>query len=181
MDILLITLNARYSHASLGLRYLKANLHELEDRAEILEFTIQQNKETMLEEIYQRNPKIVSFGIYIWNFMETTSLIKDLRALMPDVIITIGGPEVSYEYEDTEVYPLVDYLITGWGDVSFYQLAKSLLVEKKPWETKVIKGIEPPLEEIKLPYYLYNEEDIKHRTVYIEASRGCPFKCEFCL
>lgn len=181
MDILLITLNARYSHASLGLRYLKANLHELEDRAEILEFTIQQNKEAMLEEIYQRNPKIVSFGIYIWNFMETTSLIKDLRALMPDVIITIGGPEVSYEYEDTEIYPLVDYLITGWGDVSFCQLAKSLLVEEKPWETKVIKGIEPPLEEIKLPYYLYNEEDIKHRTVYIEASRGCPFKCEFCL
>jgi len=181
MDILLITLNARYSHASLGLRYLKANLHELEDRAEILEFTIQQNKEAMLEEIYRRNPKIVSFGIYIWNFMETTSLIKDLRALMPDVIISIGGPEVSYEYDDTEIYPLVDYLITGWGDVSFYQLAKSLLVEEKSWETKVIKGIEPPLEEIKLPYYLYNEEDIKHRTVYIEASRGCPFKCEFCL
>ncbi|UNM96774.1 DUF4080 domain-containing protein [Ignatzschineria rhizosphaerae] len=181
MDILLITLNARYSHASLGLRYLKANLHELEDRAEIVEFTIQQNKEAMLEEIYRRNPKIVSFGIYIWNFLETTSLIKDLRALMPEVIITIGGPEVSYEYDDTEIYPLVDYLITGWGDVSFYQLAKSLLVEEKPWETKVIKGIEPPLEEIKLPYYLYNEEDIKHRTIYIEASRGCPFKCEFCL
>ncbi len=181
MDILLITLNARYSHASLGLRYLKANLHELEDRAEIVEFTIQQNKEAMLEEIYRRDPKIVSFGIYIWNFMETTSLIKDLRALMPEVVITIGGPEVSYEYEETEIYPLVDYLITGWGDVSFYQLAKSLLVDHKPWETKVIKGIEPPLEEIKLPYYLYNEEDIKHRTVYIEASRGCPFKCEFCL
>lgn len=181
MDILLITLNARYSHASLGLRYLKANLHELEDRAEILEFTIQQNKEAMLEEIYARNPKIVSFGIYIWNFMETTSLIKDLRALMPDVIITIGGPEVSYEYEDTEIYPLVDYLITGWGDVSFYQLVKNLLVENSPWESKVIKGIQPPLEEIKLPYYLYNEEDIKYRTVYLEASRGCPFKCEFCL
>ncbi len=181
MDILLITLNARYSHASLGLRYLKANLHELEDRAEILEFTIQQNKETMLEEIYARKPKIVSFGIYIWNFMETTSLIKDLRALMPEVIITMGGPEVSHEYEDIEIYPLVDYLITGWGDVSFYQLAKSLLVDEEPWETKVIKGIEPPLEEIKLPYYLYNEEDIKHRTVYLEASRGCPFKCEFCL
>ncbi|MHC5225812.1 B12-binding domain-containing radical SAM protein [Ignatzschineria sp. LJL83] len=181
MDILLVTLNARYSHASLGLRYLKANLHELEDRAEILEFTIQQNKEAMLEEIYRRKPKVVGFGIYIWNFMETTSLIKDLRALMPEVIITIGGPEVSYEYEDIEIYPLVDYLITGWGDVSFYQLMESLLVQQKPWETKVIKGIEPPLDEIKLPYYLYNEEDIKHRTVYIEASRGCPFKCEFCL
>ena len=138
MDILLITLNARYSHASLGLRYLKANLHELEDRAEILEFTIQQNKETMLEEIYARKPKIVSFSIYIWNFMETTSLIKDLRALMPEVIITMGGPEVSHEYEDIEIYPLVDYLITGWGDVSFYQLAKSLLVDEEPWETKVI-------------------------------------------
>lgn len=92
MDILLITLNARYSHASLGLRYLKANLHELEDRAEIIEFTIQQNKETMLEEIYQRQPKIVSFGIYIWNFMETTSLIKDLRALMPTDTTPIFTP-----------------------------------------------------------------------------------------
>ena len=131
MDILLVTLNARYSHASLGLRYLKANLHELEDRAEILEFTIQQNKEAMLEEIYRRKPKVVGFGIYIWNFLETTSLIKDLRALMPEVIITIGGPEVSYEYEDIEIYPLVDYLITGWGDVSFYQLMESLLVQQK--------------------------------------------------
>ena len=181
MDILLVTLNARYSHASLGLRYLKANLNELEDRAEILEFTIQQNKEAMLEEIHSRAPKVVSFGIYIWNFLETTSLIKDLRALMPEVIITIGGPEVSYEYEGTEVYSQIDYLITGWGDVSFYQLMKSLLIDEKPWETKVIKGIEPPLAEIKLPYYLYTEEDIKHRTIYIEASRGCPFKCEFCL
>lgn len=181
MDILLITLNARYSHASLGLRYLKANLYELEERAEILEFTIQQNREAMLEEIYHRQPKIVSFGIYIWNFRETTLLIRDLRALMPDLIITIGGPEVSYEYEEIEIFPLIDYLITGWGDISFYQLAKSLLIENQPWESKVIKGIEPPLSEIKLPYYLYTEEDIKYRTVYIEASRGCPFKCEFCL
>lgn len=181
MDILLITLNARYAHASLGLRYLKANLYELEDRAEILEFTIQQNRESMLEEIHKRSPKIVSFGLYIWNFNETTALIQDLRALMPDLIINIGGPEVSYEYETIAIFPLVDYLITGWGDVSFYQLAKSILLEGKPWPTKVIKGVEPPLEEIKLPYYLYNEEDIAHRTVYIEASRGCPFKCEFCL
>ncbi len=180
-DILLVTLNARYAHASLGLRYLKANLHELEDRAEILEFTIQQNREAMLEEIYQRQPKLVCFGIYIWNFTETSDLIKDLRALMPELIISIGGPEVSYEYETIEIFPLVNYLITGWGDVSFYQLAKSLLIDHQSWETKVIKGIEPPLDEIKLPYYLYNEEDIAHRTVYIEASRGCPFKCEFCL
>ncbi len=181
MDMLLITLNARYTHASLGLRYLKANLHELEDRAEIIEFTIHQNKEEMLEAIYARKPKIVSFGIYIWNFEETTSLIKDLRELMPEVIITIGGPEVSYEYEETELFPYVDYLITGWGDISYYELAKSLLVHNRPWPTKVIPGIQPPLDQIKLPYYLYNEEDIKYRTVYVEASRGCPFKCEFCL
>ncbi|MFD2724510.1 cobalamin-dependent protein [Ignatzschineria indica] len=124
-------------HASLGLRYLKANLYELEERAEILEFTIQQNREAMLEEIYHRQPKIVSFGIYIWNFRETTLLIRDLRALMPDLVITIGGPEVSYEYEEIEIFPLIDYLITGWGDISFYQLAKSLLIENQPWRVKL--------------------------------------------
>lgn len=180
-DILLITLNARYTHASLGLRYLKANLGELESRAEILEFTISQNKEEMLEAIYRHSPKMVTFGIYIWNFLETTSLIKDLRELMPELIISIGGPEVSYEYRDTEVFNAADYLITGWGDLSFYELCRSIFIDKTPHPEKVIIGKQPPLDQIKLPYHLYTDEDIAHRTVYVEASRGCPYKCEFCL
>ncbi len=181
MKILLSTLNARYTHAALGIRYLKANLNELESIAHIREFTINQSTEEILEAIYEEAPTLISFSIYIWNYRETITLIRDLRELMPDLIITVGGPEVSHEYEDAEFFPLVDYLITGWGDISFYQLAHALLVEKNPPEEKVIKGIEPPLSEIKLPYYLYTDEDIAHRTVYVEASRGCPFKCEFCL
>ncbi len=181
MDIVLVTLNARYTHASLGLRYLKANLHELEERAEIVEFTINQSREEMLELLYHKQPKIVSFSVYIWNFLETTALVKDLRELLPELIIAIGGPEVSYEYEDTEIFQIADYLITGWGDVSFYELCHHLLTRGFAYPQKVIPGKQPPLSEIKLPYYLYNEEDIKNRTVYVEASRGCPFKCEFCL
>lgn len=180
MAILLTTLNARFAHASLALRYLYANMHELRDHAEIVEFTIQQNVEDILEKIIEKQPTIVSFSVYIWNIVETTQLVKELKILRPDITIIIGGPEVSYEYEETEIYKTADYLIQGWGDISFYKLCRQL-VNKQIVLGKAIQGIQEKLENIILPYDYYTDHDIKHRTVYVEASRGCPFKCEFCL
>ncbi len=180
MSILLVTLNARFAHASLGLRYLQANLQEYRDQAEIMELTIQQNIAEMLELIIAKNPKIIGFGVYIWNILETTRLIKEIKILRPETTIIIGGPEVSYEYEDTEIFKVSDYLITGWGDISFYELCRDLIIHNAI-PNKVIIGRQPKLEQITLPYDLYTEHDLKHRTVYIEASRGCPYKCEFCL
>lgn len=180
MSILLTTLNARFAHASLALRYLYANMQELQACSEIIEFTIQQNVEDILEKIIEKKPAIIGFSVYIWNIIETTSLIKELKVLHPEIKIILGGPEVSYEYENTDIYQQADYLITGWGDVSFYQLCHRLLNHQSVTE-KVIKGIHEKLENIASPYPYYTDHDIKHRTVYIEASRGCPFKCEFCL
>lgn len=180
MSILLTTLNARFAHASLALRYLYANMHELQAQTSIIEFTIQQNVEDILEHIIQHNPHIVGFSVYIWNIVETTQLIQELKVLRPEIKIIIGGPEVSYEYENTEIYKAADYLITGWGDISFYQLCRQISNQQIITQ-KAIKGIHEKLENIVLPYRYYTDHDIKHRTVYIEASRGCPFKCEFCL
>lgn len=180
MSILLTTLNARFAHASLALRYLYANMQELQEQAEIVEFTIQQNIEDILEKIIEKNPNIVGFSVYIWNITETTTLIKELKILRPEIKVIIGGPEVSYEYENTDIYQTADYLIKGWGDISFYQLCHQI-VNNQPITQKAIQGTHEKLERIASPYAYYTDHDIKHRTVYIEASRGCPFKCEFCL
>ncbi|MBS7817995.1 DUF4080 domain-containing protein [Wohlfahrtiimonas chitiniclastica] len=181
MDILISTLNARFSHASLATRYLLANLDDdLRARAEICEFTIQQDTEEILATVYDKAPKIILLGVYIWNINETTKLVRELKALMPELIIVIGGPEVSHEYEETAIFTTADYLITGWGDISAYELCRDILNDQAP-NDKVIKGKQPKLEEIKLPYDYYTDFDIAHRTIYVEASRGCPFKCEFCL
>ncbi len=180
MTILLTTLNARFAHASLALRYLYANMQELQQQTHILELTIQQNVEDMLEQIVNKNPHIIGFSVYIWNIEKTTQLIRELKILRPDISIIIGGPEVSYEYQKTEIFTLADYLITGWGDISFYQLCHQLMAGQMI-ASKVIQGIQANLATILLPYDYYTDDDIKHRTIYVEASRGCPFKCEFCL
>lgn len=178
--IVLSTLNARYIHASLGLRYLKANMEELDDDTALIEFTINQNAETIVESLLSQNPEIVGFGVYIWNTVETQRVIALLKTIKPELIIVLGGPEISYEYEDQQLFQLTDYLITGPADLAFTRLCRELIAGKRP-ACKVIAAHPEPLPMISLPYYLYDDEDIRHRVLYVEASRGCPFKCEFCL
>ena len=101
--ILLCTLNAKYIHAAFGLRYLKANMGALEHNTNIHEFTIHDDPIQMLEWILQANPKIVGFGIYIWNVEQTTKLISLLRTARPDITIVIGGPEVSHEWQGQQI------------------------------------------------------------------------------
>jgi radical SAM superfamily enzyme YgiQ (UPF0313 family) len=121
-DILLTTLNARYAHAAFGLRYLMANLGELSDRAAIIEFDINQRPIDILEPILARDPKIVGIGVYIWNVAPATQLVADLKRLRPDIIVVLGGPEVSYETDQQEICALADYVITGEGDLAFADL-----------------------------------------------------------
>ncbi len=178
--IVLATLNARYYHASLGLRYLAANMGELEQDTRIMEFILQHKAEEIIEAVLAAKPRIVGFGVYIWNIEEITRVVAMLKRVAPEIIVVLGGPEVSHECAEQEIVRHADYVITGWGDVSFPQLCRELLA-RKPQAQKIIAGIQPPLSGIKLPYALYTDEDIAHRLLYVEASRGCPFKCEFCL
>jgi radical SAM superfamily enzyme YgiQ (UPF0313 family) len=180
MTILLSTLNARYAHASLGLRYLLANMGELQRQTSLHEFVIGAKTTEVVERVLAHNPRIVGFGIYIWNVEETTRVVAMLKRVAPEVTIVLGGPEVSYETGEQEIVKLADYVVTGWGDVTFPQLCRQILNGPQPL-MKVHAGVQPPMADIALPYALYTDEDIAHRTIYVEASRGCPFKCEFCL
>ena len=179
-DIVLATINARYVHASLGLRYLAANLGELRARAKILEFVSGARTEDLVERILSEAPAVVGLGVYIWNVEETTRLAAQLRRVAPGVRIVVGGPEVSHETAGQRICALADHVITGPGDLSFARLCRQLL-EGPPPLTKVIAGEQPDLSDLELPYALYTDDDIRERFLYVEASRGCPFKCEFCL
>jgi radical SAM superfamily enzyme YgiQ (UPF0313 family) len=180
MTILLSTLNARYTHASLGLRYLLANMGPLREQTRLQEFVIGAKTADLVERLLAHAPKIVGFGVYIWNVEETTRLVAMLKRVAPEVTVIIGGPEVSYETGEQEIARLADYVVTGWGDVTLPKLCGDILHGPKPL-MKVHAGVQPPMADIALPYALYSDDDIAHRTLYVEASRGCPFKCEFCL
>lgn len=179
-DIVLATINAKYIHASFGLRYLMANLNDLQKRAAIVEFEIKRRPLDICEELLRHSPRVLGLGIYIWNAVESLEVVKLLKKLSPDLIIVLGGPEVSHETEEQEICHLADFVITGEADITFRQLCTQLLDGIKPPQ-KIIKSPLVQPSEISLPYDLYTEDDCKHRVVYVEASRGCPFTCEFCL
>jgi radical SAM superfamily enzyme YgiQ (UPF0313 family) len=180
LEILLTTLNARYAHAAFGLRYLMANLGELQERAGIIEFDINQRPIDMLDAILARDPKIVGIGVYIWNAQQSEQLVAMLKRVRPDITIVIGGPEVSYDTDQQPICAMADYVITGEADLAFAELCRALLSGRRPL-MKIIPATLPQFGELKLPYDLYDDRDLAQRVVYVEASRGCPFKCEFCL
>jgi radical SAM superfamily enzyme YgiQ (UPF0313 family) len=178
--IVLSTLNSKYIHASLGLRYLYANLKELQACCEVKEFVIQTRPLDIVEQILAEKPTIVGFGVYIWNIIETTNVVSLLKVIAPEVIIVLGGPEVSYESEQQAIVQSSDYVLTGEADISFYELCKDIINDNAP-TTKINKSKPVDLKDLEMPYQYYSDEDLKNRLLYVEASRGCPFKCEFCL
>jgi len=188
-DIVLATLNAKYIHASFGLRCLMANLGDLRDRACMAEFIIKQQPLEIVEAVLAHEPRIVGFGVYIWNVVQTTEVVALLKRLRPELIIILGGPEVSHETEGQGIVALADHVITGEADVKFAEVCRELLNDETqvpngeghPSWPKIIAAELPPLQHLATPYDLYTEEDLAHRVIYVEASRGCPFTCEFCL
>jgi radical SAM superfamily enzyme YgiQ (UPF0313 family) len=179
-DIILTTLNARYAHCAFGLRYLLANLGELKPQAKILEFDINQRVVDVVERILTEQPRIVGIGVYIWNAAQSAQLVADLKRLRPDLTIIIGGPEVSYEVEQQQICREADYVNTGDADAAFAELCRKILAGERQTQ-KIVSAPLPDFGQLALPYDLYTDEDIAHRVIYVEASRGCPFECEFCL
>jgi radical SAM superfamily enzyme YgiQ (UPF0313 family) len=179
-DIVLTTLNAKYIHAAFGLRYLLANLGPLRAGASIVEFDINQRPVEIAEALLARNPKIIGLGIYIWNVAPATEVVATLKRVRPDITVILGGPEVSYETESQPIVRLADYVITGEADLAFAEVCRQLLADERP-AAKIIPARLPEFSELVLPYDLYDNQDVAHRIIYVEASRGCPFSCEFCL
>src|SRR5450432_1237794 len=179
-DIVLTTLNAKYAHASFGLRYLLANLGPLRSQTRLLEFDINQRPVDVIESILAENPRIVGIGVFIWNVAPATQLVAELKRVRPEVLVVLGGPEVSHETDQQEICGLADYVITGEADLALGELCGKLLAGQKPLQ-RVIAAALPEFSQLALPYDFYDDRDLAHRVIYVEASRGCPFKCEFCL
>lgn len=178
-DIVLTTINAKYIHTAFGLRYLQANLQELKERSRVIEFTIAQRPADMLEEILSHAPAIVGIGVYIWNVELSLQLVAALKLVRPDIRVVLGGPEVSHEVEGQPIVDLADHVITGEADHAFRELCRKLLAGES--DEHIIRAPLPAMDQVEFPYDLYTDDDIKQRVVYVEASRGCPFRCEFCL
>lgn len=192
-QIVLATLNARYIHCAFGLRYLLANMGDLRSETTLLEFTIGQPTLEILDLILAQNPVIVGLGIYIWNVEETTRLVADLKRVRPEIKVVLGGPEVSYEWDSQPIVELADCVITGEADLEFPRYCREMILGERSLppltidlqadqsSSKVIAAPLPVLNDLALPYDDYSDDDIAHRVIYVEASRGCPFTCEFCL
>jgi len=177
-EIVLTTINAKWIHPSLALRLLKANLgSDLIDSCEILEFALRQPLAEKLESIRAANPLILGVSVSIWNHQATIELLKSLE-IKP--IVVLGGPEVSFLPEDSEIFLYAEYIIRGEGETAFRLLCEKLLAGEKE-VNKFINAENTDICKIKTAYHLYTDEDIAKKLIYVESSRGCVFNCEFCL
>lgn len=176
--IVLTTLNSRFTHTSIALRYLYANLKELQEDAIILEFSINDAVQSIAEKLLANKPEIIGIGVYIWNVSYISELIHIIKKVSPSTKIILGGPEVSHEPFRVNL-DLADFIIQGEGDIAFYELCVKIFNNSA--HERVVKMSMPSLKNIALPYRFYTDDDIKNRYIYVEASRGCPFECEFCL
>ncbi|MCP1307690.1 B12-binding domain-containing radical SAM protein [Paenibacillus tyrfis] len=195
-NIVLSTLNAKYIHTSLALRYLKAFSQHDFPGIQIAEYTIKDPAMNIVSDIYQRKPDVVGFSCYIWNIEETIVVVSMLKKIMPELIVVLGGPEVSY---DTEYWmnrlPEVNFIVVGEGEETLHHLLTELEGDRALYsvfglayrnkEGRVV--INPPrpklaLDDIPTPHrFAEDVPSLANRVVYFETSRGCPFSCQFCL
>ena len=189
MRSLLTTLNAKYIHSNLAIRLLY-ELNQHHKGLEWKEFTIKEPGDDIA--VFCSQYDVVAFSCYIWNITPILAVAKKIKELKSDCKILLGGPEVSYEYDEIIALPFIDFIIVGEGETPFSEFLNSYpnvenvpsLVRKDNLE--IIKNTLAPMFDLKnfeqsMPYQFDNIEELKNKVLYIETSRGCPYKCEFCL
>lgn len=190
MRVLLTTLNAKYIHTNVAIRLLYALNHTMHKGLQWKEFTIKENPKDIAE--YCQAFDVVAFSCYIWNISQTLNVITDIKLRRPDIKILLGGPEVSYEWQNIIENTNIDYIITGEGETPFteflnlypnVQHIQGLIYKSngsvhcnpigKPFDVANFEEVNP---------YIYDDiNELKNKVLYLETSRGCPYKCEFCL
>lgn len=201
MKIVLSTLNAKFIHSSLALRYLRSYARPSFPQIELVEYTINDVTMNLVADLYKREPDVVAFSCYIWNIRETLDVVRNLKKVRPDLPIILGGPEVTYDADHwMKKHPEIDVIVIGEGEQTILEL---LQVYQKARETgqppalRDVNGIAyrdeegivrfsmpraqiEDLDSIPSPYE-DDLDELNNRVVYFEASRGCPFKCQYCL
>ena len=198
MKLLLVGINAKYIHSNLAIRCLKAACEKKGVTSEILlrEYTINQNADEILSDLVCLNADLIAFSTYIFNIETVLRLVENLKIVQPNIRILLGGPEAGFKADELmKQYSEINYIITGEGERPFAKLAEELESEAVPNPANVpalsfrqggeILHTQPlplPREE-HLPYQ-YSKADIQaltHRIIYFESSRGCPFRCAYCM
>lgn len=194
MKIIVTTLNAKFIHTALAIRYLKSYC-EKDFPIELVEYTINDPILNIVSDLYQRKPDVLAFSCYIWNIEETLEIVSLLKKVLPELIVVFGGPEVSYDTAEWMEKALqVDFIVMGEGEATFHHLLTELNGKKDFQNVKGIAfrdggevRINPPREKLDLntipsPFHFPEDmADLGRRVVYFETSRGCPYTCQFCL
>ena len=197
MNVVLSTLNSKFIHSSLALRYLKAYGEAHGQAYDIVEYTINMPVLHILSDITEHDIDILGFACYIWNIEMTLHVVDMVKAVRPDIKIVLGGPEVSFTADELlERCPNIDYIVQGEGEEAFHALVTALQLGNDGLDP-VIPGVRGrrdgsilgsveavevrDLASIPFPYTEADMEDLEHKIIYYESSRGCPFSCQYCL